>query len=168
MNGGEGADRITFNMGSGLTATNNPDGQGYVTLLGGAGNDTFTNTTVATGATLSAYAATGLIMAIQDFATGDLIELLGVKVVNEDANIERSAFVTRSFLTNSAAGMTGRSMNNVRCIATVMTLSATHYWFGTAAAGEDLASRFCVGLAVIRFVDNSAFATQIDALWCSF
>ena len=165
VNGGEGADRITFNMGSGLTATNNPDGQGYVTLLGGAGNDTFTNTTVATGATLSAYAATGLIMAIQDFATGDLIELLGVKVVNEDANIERSAFVTRSFLTNSAAGMTGRSMNNVAMYRdgddVVLQLTTG---CGTAAAGEDLASAGSdVGLAVIRFVDNSAFATQIDA-----
>ena len=163
--GGDGADKITMNMGSGLTATNNPDGQGYATLLGGAGNDTFSNTTVATGATLSAYAATGLVVAIQDFATGDLIELLGVKVVNEDANIARSAFVTRSFLTNSAAGMTGRSMNNVAMYRdgddVVMQITTG---CGTAAAGEDLATEGSdVGLAVIRFVDNSAFGTQIDA-----
>jgi hypothetical protein len=163
--GGAGADKIVMNMGTGLTATNNPDGQGYATLLGGAGNDTFSNTTVATGATLSAYAATGLIVAIQDFATGDLIELLGVKVVNEDANIARSAFVTRSFLTNSAVGMTGRSMNNVAMFRdgddVVMQITTG---CGTAAAGEALATDGSdVGLAVIRFVDNSAFGTMIDA-----
>jgi hypothetical protein len=164
LNGGAGDDFFTYNMGSGLTATNDPNGAGYATLLGGVGNDTFSNTSVGTGATLSAYAATGLIVALQDFATGDLIELLGLKVVNEDANIVRSAFITRSFLTNSAVGLTGRSMNNVAMYRdgddVVLQITTG---CGTADAGEDLATAGSdVGLAVIRFVDNSALGTTID------
>jgi hypothetical protein len=162
--GGEGADVITFNMGSGLTAMVTANGAAYATLQGGAGNDTFRNTSVSTAAGALAYGTTGLNVAINDFATGDLIELLGVKVVNEDANIERSAFVTRSFLLNSAAGMTGRSMNNIAMYRdgddVVLQITTGS---GTAAAGEDLSSAGSeVGIAVIRFVDNSAFGTTID------
>jgi hypothetical protein len=163
--GGAGNDVITFNFGSGMTAAVTANGTVRATLIGGAGNDTFRNTSVSTGGGASvAYQTTGLDVAIADFTTGDLIELLGVKVVNEDANIVRSAFVTRSILLNSSVGLTGRAMNNVAMYRdgddVVLQITTGS---GTAAAGEDQATDGSgVGIAVIRFVDNSAFGTTID------
>jgi len=163
INGGDGADKITFNMGTGMTATNGQSGNLGATLMGGAGNDTFSNTTVDTAVNASGWAMTGLIVAIQDFATGDLIELLGVQSVNEDANIARSAFLTRTFETNSGAGLTGAAAtNNIAMYRdgddVVLTIAQ-----GTATADNVFSEGSNIGLAVIRFVDNSAFATQVDA-----
>ena len=106
---------------------------------------------------------TGLVVAIQDFATGDLIELLGVQSVNEDANIARSAFLTRTFEAASGAGLTGAAAtNNIAMYRdgddVVLTIAN-----GTCTADNVFSEGSNIGLAVIRFVDNSAFATQVDA-----
>ena len=168
VNGGNGADIIDVDLGvtalSGTLPTQN--GLLFATILGGAGDDTFQNTSFGTSVVGStALGSTAINFTIADMVTGDIFKLLGQKVVNAAANVNASAFATASFtsLTSvSAWGLTGAGDNNIALFRAgddviLQVLAGSN---GVTTISAATASEF--GIAVIRFKGNSAFATSVD------
>lgn len=167
LNGGGGADSISVELSStGLTAQ---DGTNFMTIVGGAGNDTIANTSLVTSNTHAGAAgydfySTGLVATLGDFTTGDLFQLLGMKIANADANVARSAFFTSSFTGFTAAagqGITGLANNNISLFSDGDDV-ILQILNGTGSVSND-ATASAVGMAVIRFKANSAFGSNIAA-----
>jgi hypothetical protein len=167
MNGGGGNDSMSIEFNStGLTAQ---DGTNFMTLVGGAGNDTFVNTALITSSTIAGAAAekyysTALVATLGDFTTGDVFQILGMKIANADANVARSAFFTSSFTGFTAAagqGITGLANNNISLFSEGDDV-ILQILNGTGSVSND-ASASAVGMSVIRFKANSAFGSNIAA-----
>jgi hypothetical protein len=169
INGGDGADTIQVNGGttSYIAGGDAQNGQGFATLLGGAGNDTFQHTGFnSTGAKGNTGLAgiTALSVTVADMVTGDIFKLLGQKEVNTGANVVRSAFATGSFTAYSTAyGISGFADNNIALFRSgddVILQILVGSGDGSDVS-EDTGTD--IGMAVVRFKGNSAFGTTIDA-----
>lgn len=165
LDGGNGADTIQMSIEGAATSTTQ-SGDLFLTVLGGAGNDTFQNTSFnASAVVVSDFGATALVVTLADFTTGDIFKLLGNKAVNSDANVNRSAFYTANFTampaTGSVAGLTGVYENNIALFPdgddVVLQILA-----GSDQISGNTAGTNTVGMAVIRFKGNSTFGSNIS------
>ena len=160
IDGGAGNDSISVELlGS---ARVNLSGTLNMTIVGGAGNDTLLNTGMGTTVTSanSGFGSTALNVTLADFTTGDVFNLMGMNVVNADANVARSAFYTSSLtaLTANATAITGSAANQIALFqegddVVLQILNGS----GVATNGI---SGSGIGMGVVRF-KNSAFATTV-------
>jgi hypothetical protein len=163
--GGGGSDTLQLSLDQLATSTTQ-SGDLFMTVLGGAGNDTFQNTSFnASAVVVSDFGATALLVTLGDFTTGDIFKLLGNGAVNSDANVNRSAFYTANFTamaaTGSVAGLTGVYENNIALFPdgddVVLQILA-----GSDQISGNTAGTNTVGMAVIRFKGNSTFGSNIS------
>ena len=165
LDGGLGADTLEIGLGGASTSTTE-SGDLFLTVLGGAGNDTFQNTSFnSTSVGASDYMATALVVTLADFTTGDIFKMLGNVGVNSDANVNRSAFYTANFTampaTGSVAGLTGIAANNIALFpdgddVVLQILGGSQQISGNTAGTNT------VGMAVIRFKGNSVLGSNIS------
>jgi hypothetical protein len=169
VDGGAGDDLIDVGLGSGVAAIfmqGTVNGLGFGTLIGGAGDDTFQNTSFGTGvavANTGTY-STALIVSVADMVTGDIFKLLGQKVVNAAANVNASAFLTESFtaFTGLSGNVTGESNNNIALFRVGDDVVLQILVGSNAVTALSAATATGQGIAVIRFKGNSAFGTSVD------
>ena len=165
MAGGAGADSLSVELGTNSGFVN-LSGINNMTLVGGAGNDTFLNTSMGTAVTEvnSSFSVTALNVTLGDFTTGDLFQLLVMKVSNGDANVQRSAFFTSTFTAYTGAagvGLTGAANNNIALFqegddVVLQILNGSGQLSGISAVTAS-----SVGMGVIRFKGNSAFGSSV-------
>ena len=163
--GGNGSDILEVSLDQLATSTTQ-SGDLFMTVLGGAGNDTFQNTSFnASAVVVSDFGATALVVTLGDFTTGDIFKLLGNDAVNSNANVNRSAFYTANFTamaaSGSVAGLTGVYENNIALFPdgddVVLQILA-----GSDQISGNTAGTNTVGMAVIRFKGNSTFGSNIS------
>jgi hypothetical protein len=168
VDGGAGDDLIVMDLGGGVgsafiaAAVN---GLAFGTLIGGAGDDTFQNTSFGTGVNAgSGVFTTALIVSVADMVTGDIFKLLGQKVVNAAANVNASAFLTESFtaFTGFSGNVTGEANNNIALFRVGDDVVLQILSGSNAVTAMSAATATGVGIAVIRFKGNSAFGTSVD------
>jgi len=164
INGGGGNDSLVIDQGIDSGRDTN-SGAGANTLIGGAGTDTFANTSLGTSVTLvTAFEVVELEVAIADMGTADIIKLEGQKVVNADANIASlSTFYTGAFSSYTGFASGGTAANNIALYRDgddiILEIGAGTGLMSTVSDGQTGSS---VGMGVIRFVDNSTFAKKVQ------